>query len=176
MKPQIKFKYYDTWFLVPDTVVHRGTIENKLLFPELRITRQLVADMGKQYVKTHFPKYKTWGISESFANGSSSTLYVSKKNGDNINQKDFKQIEDFFLSMEYYTVQTYGNAVFAPSEDEYVTSKGNKIVFQAKYTHVMNGPKFGSFEWAIKEIREGKILEDIEYCLSKSVVKKVQTA
>jgi hypothetical protein len=117
----------------------------KLENPYINIGRKEVPLLFKQYVKAKYPEFLVWGKSSTFANGSSSDLYVCKANGDELDysSKEYNDLNSFASMMQggryngMEDIYEYGEAGS--------TDNGTKLEFNSKYVHFQPKAPFASW-------------------------------
>ena len=146
MKSKMKFVWLGVNFELPSECLRTADYWGKKLDnPYINIGRKEVPLLFKQYVKAKYPEFLVWGKSSTFANGSSSDLYVCKANGDELD----------YSSKEYYDLSSFANMMqggrYNGMEDIYEygeagsTDNGTKLEFNSKYVHFNPKAPFASW-------------------------------
>lgn len=146
MKSKMKFTWLGVNFELPSECLRTTSYwGEKLENPYINIGRKEVPLLFKQYVKAKYPTLLVWGKSSTFANGSSSDLYVCKANGDELD----------YSSKEYNDLNSFASAMsggrYNGMEDIYEygeagsTDNGTKLEFSSKYVHFNPKAPFASW-------------------------------
>ena len=154
MKSKMKFTWLGVNFELPSECLRTTDYWGKKLEnPYISIGRKEVPLLFKQYVKAKYPDFLVWGKSSTFANGSSSDLYVCKANGDELDysSKEYNDLNSFATMMQggryngMEDIYEYG--------DSGATDSGTKLDFGTKYLHINNEAPFGSWPSVLSHIK-----------------------
>jgi hypothetical protein len=160
MKSKMKFTWLGVNFELPSECLRTTSYwGEKLETPYISIGRKEVPLLFKQYVKAKYPDFLVWGKSSTFANGSSSDLYVCKANGDELD----------YSSKEYNDLSSFANMMqggrYNGMEDIYEygesgqTDNGTRLEFNSKYVHFQPKAPFASWpdvKRMLIDMQEGK--------------------
>lgn len=119
--------------------------------PTISINRILASKFIREFIKTRYPNrdFKYWVQSEIYSGGSSIRVYLSKFNGESIDEDIYQEIKSFCNSMKggdfdgMIDLYTYRKDV--KGED------GINLSFSTKYIFTSNNPPYGSKEYELKE-------------------------
>lgn len=160
MKSKMKFVWLGIQFELPSTCLKTKSYWGEpLANPVISIGRKEVPLLFKQYVKAKYPDMLVWGKSSTFANGSSSDLYVCKANGDELEwgSTEYKELKSFVNSMSggHYNGM---EDIYEYGEDG-KSDNGTVLEFNSKYVHFNNKAPFGSWpdvKRMLLDMQEGK--------------------
>ncbi len=119
--------------------------------PTVSINRILASKFIREYIKQTYPKrdFKYWVQSEIYSGGSSVRVYVSKPNGESIDEKIYEEIKSFCNALKggdfdgMVDLYTYRKDV--TNED------GINYSFNTKYIFSSNKPPYGTKEYDLRE-------------------------
>ncbi|MDA7710536.1 hypothetical protein N8873_00560 [Flavobacteriaceae bacterium] len=119
--------------------------------PTVSINRILASKFIREFIKQRYPKrdFKYWVQSEIYSGGSSVRVYVSKHNGESIDEKIYEEIKSFCNSLKggdfdgMVDLYTYRKDV--KGED------GINYSFSTKYIFSSNKPPYGTKEYDLRE-------------------------
>ena len=146
MKSKIKFAWLGINFELPSACLRTTNYSGvKLENPYISIGRKEVPLLFKQYVKAKYPDLLVWGKSQTFANGSSSDLYVCHADGTEISYYSpmYNELNSFADAMKggrydgMHDIYEYGE----PGQ----TDNGTKLEFNSKYVSFNPKAPFGSW-------------------------------
>lgn len=160
MKSKMKFVWLGVNFELPSECLRTTSYwGEKLENPYISIGRKEVPLMFKQYVKAKYPEFLVWGKSSTFANGSSSDLYVCNANGDELDiiSKEYNDLHSFASAMSGGRYNGYDD-IYEYS-DSGKTDNGTRLEFSSKYVHFQGKAPFASWPDARRmliDMMEGK--------------------
>jgi len=119
--------------------------------PTVSINRILASKFIREFIKQRYPKrdFKYWVQSSIYSGGSSVRVYVSKPNGESIDEKIYEEIKSFCNSLRggdfdgMIDLYTYRKDV--TNED------GINYSFSTKYIFSSNKPPYGTKEYDLRE-------------------------
>lgn len=170
---KFKFTFQDTEFLLPMKSLKTHDYYGKPQSPVIEIGRVEGASMIKQFAKKHYPSIKVSSVSDTFANGNSIDVYLSTKTGEKIPNDDYIKVRDFgeLLQMGRFNGMI---DLYEYKDAEYKSSKGTRISSYCKWVSVYNEPRFGTVEWCINEVNEGRPLDSLSSYVDKKVIERTR--
>ena len=112
------------------------------------------SSMVKQFVKAKYTSVVCTVKSSSFANGSSSDVYVSNVNGSEVDEVIYKDINRFADQFEYGRYNGMEEIYDYYETSGVKTEKGMEIEAGVKYVHTNNKPSFGTYGDVIRILRD----------------------
>lgn len=173
LKDKIKFKYYDTWFYVPKTVIINKDWRGNPVPTKIDIGPTVAALMLKQYVKKNFPKAVVNAVSSKFSGGNSVTLNVSDADGRPLPKEDYEKIYELGRSLVAGRFDGMTDS-YEYNRANVKTALGSEIILSTKYISTYNKPRYTSLEWAKNEILTGKNLDYVKGYVSESAFSKIE--
>ena len=118
--------------------------------PVVSINRILASKFIREFIKQRYPKrdFKYWVQSEIYSGGSSVRVYVSKLNGESIDENIYEEIKSFCNALK--------GGSFDGMIDLYTYRKdvevdgGISYSFNTKYIFTSNKPPYGSKEYELR--------------------------
>jgi hypothetical protein len=104
----------------------------------------IASSMVKQFAKAKYPNVVCTVKSQSFANGNSLDVYVSKPNGSEVEVEIYNDVERFANSFETGRYNGMEESYDYYENSGVRTEKGMEIKAGVKYVHTNNKPSFGS--------------------------------
>ena len=142
----MKFQWCGIQFELPNNcLITKNYWGEPLQNPKVRIGRKEVPLMFKQYVKAKYPELLVWGKSETFANGSSASLYVCNADGTELGysspiSNDLSKFANALQGGRYDGMHD----IYEDAENGR-TDNGTEIEFYCKYVHYDSKAPFGSW-------------------------------
>lgn len=130
--------------------------------------------MVKQFVKRNFPNVLCRVVSDSFSGGNSLRVYVSTKLGAPIDSSTYKSINNFVNLWEYGKFNGMIDMYEDYENSGVVSDNGLELEAGVKYAFTENQPRFGTVEWVINEVSNGRLFEEAVRYVDKKIAQKAK--
>jgi len=119
--------------------------------PVVNINRILASKFIRNYIKQQYPKrtFKYWVQSEIYSGGSSVKVYLSEKDGKEIDKEIYEDIKSFCNSLKGGDFDSMVDLY--NYRDDVINEDGYYYSFHTKYIFTTNKPPFGSKEYEMSE-------------------------
>ena len=131
---KIKFKYRGEQY-----EINANALTNKYdgTGKEIIIRCVDVASIMKQFVKKKYPKIEVWASSDRYAGGSSVSVNIAMKSGEQVTESVYREIAEFGDSMRSGTFDGMTDS-FNYRNDKPTTDNSTPVTFYTNYIFVDN--------------------------------------
>lgn len=152
---KVKINYRGETFLLKESVLRTKDYHGKSITPVVEIGRVEGATIIKQYIKKKYPTIKSASVSDTFSNGNSIDVYIFNKDGSEVPTDVLKDVDTFAQTLRMGRFNGM-NDMYEHNDWKRQTDDGIRFESYCKYISVYNKPKFGTLEWGMKELSNGR--------------------
>ena len=165
---KIKLTYKNETFLLNEKVLSNKDRFGNDITPTITISRVEGASLIKQFVKKSFPKIGVSSSSETFSMGNAIDVYLfNKTDGSSISEDIVKTVKEFADSLKMGYFNSW-EEMYEYSNKDRKTDDGIKFESYCKWITVNNNAKFGTIEWGINELNNGRTKEETAWYMNNN--------